>query len=378
MSLSSNRNSVDTSVNNTPYINSIREDDGNAVVTKVMTDGNVVTETFPLTKSTLDSYFTYDEDKDRLVSNKPVETTLASLHLKDSMTLATSFSTLSIIDNFKNDKIIPCFTKIKGNFLTSDPLASVTVEPPKGRVYMDRFEVVRYGEPLENEDAVIETNVTAYVTFCNSVMGIQFIFGEDIVGEDVQILYQITSNGVDIFEQYLPKSNYFKNQYYTLTWDNALDFCVDEQNGEIIEIQTKICKINRRTREVIGFLLTRVASENDPVDGSSKPYIKMFSRQFHDKELALKETLFDSSGNFLHSTTDASGNTLEDRILQLENHHQFHEIEQVEERVFAIEEKMTKPVSGQLIDVEFQRQRINDLETQVLELTNKLNSLMPE
>lgn len=377
MSLLSNRNSVDTSsnqLNNINFVNSVTESDGNAIVTKVRTDGTTSVETFPLTKSSLDPYFEYNSEKDRLVSVKPIETTLASLHLKDQMTLSTGFSNVCIVDHYTNDKLTPCFSKIEGNYVTNDPSASVSCLPPTGRVYMDRIEVERYGDPLDNVDAVNEFDEQVFINFCASAQAIEFIFGEDVT-EDIELLYQNTINGLDVFEQLLPKQNYFKNQRYTLVFNNAMEICVNESIGEVLQFHSKICKINRTTREDVGFLLARSASQNDPISGSNKPYIKMYARPFHDKPLALKEDFFDASGN---SLLNVDVTDLESRVQILENHHDTHIEDELEERIVAIESKMTKPSNGELIDIEFQRNRINSLEQQVLDLHSKINALMPE
>ena len=359
---SSNSNSTITSA----YIHSVGEDaSGNAVFNKINPDGSMSVDLVNITKSKLDPYMEYNEGIDRVISNKAIQTTLNSLHLKEQLTLSSGFSDLCVRDHTTDFLMTIPFSGMKGSLIANDASAEISCIKPQARIFSDRIEVNRYGDPLESQDAVKEVNEEVFIDFCMSACGIEFIFGENIT-EDVKLVYQNSTEGRIIFEQILPKQNYFKNLKYQLSFDTPMNICVDMSGGEILNFQSKIIKCRRSDDEFIGYLLARIANSTDPITGSTKLYIKLFARPFVDKEIAFKDDLiYDISGN------------LEERVANLENHHQFHEVELIEDRVTAIESKMTKP-NGELIDLEHQRQRTNTLEAQVLELQNKLNSLMPE
>lgn len=366
---SSNNSTTSETGITTAYVHSVTSDfSGNAVINKMNPDGSMTVDLVPVNQSKLDPYVSYDSSLDRVVSVKPVATTLSSFFLKEQHSLSSGYENIFFKNLTSDVAWQPSWSGIKMPQTLQENRGDDGIYPPTARIYLtDVLEVERFGDYIPN--GTVEFDEYSYFNSKNSVYGLDCILAEDI-GTDIQMKFLVQKDGRDVYEQVLPIQNYFTNQTLKINFSIPL-----ESHGQEY-ITIVLCKIRISDDTNVGFVVVRPALQTDDL-GQVKVWAKLYLRIFDDKLLAFKDDLVDSSGNSLFTqNTDVSG--LEARVASLEIHHDEHIEILLEERIVAIESKMTKPSNGELIDVDFQRIRINELEQQLLELQNKINALMPE
>jgi len=345
--LISNRNDFPTTTIGgieTSYVHSVTSDSsGNAVINKMNVDGTMTVDLVPINQSKLDPYVSYDSSLDRVVSVKPLATTLSSFYLKEQHSVSSGYENI-FFKNLQTDVAWqPCWSGIKMPQTLEENRGDQGIYPPTARIYTtDVQEVERFGDYIS--DAEIDFDEYSYFENKNSVYGLDCILAED-VGTEIQMKFIVKKNDRDVYEQLLPIQSYFQNQTLKINFSIPL-----ESHGQEY-ITIFLCKVRISDDVDIGFVKVRPALQTDS-NGAVKVYAKLYLRFFEDKLLAFKDDIV---------SLDASGNNLvdiENRLVALENAHDHNHTSESEN------------------EPDDHEARIADLEAKVLELQNQISGIL--
>jgi len=344
--LISNRiNSSSTSTEgliSTSYVHSVSNDSsGNAVINKMNVDGTMTVDLVPVNQSKLDPYVSYDSSLDRVVSVKPLATTLSSFYLKEQHSVSSGYENI-FFKNLQTDVAWqPCWSGIKMPQTLEENRGDDGIYKPTARIYTtDVQEIERFGGYIP--DAEVDFDEYSYFENKNSVYGLDCILAED-VGTEIQMKFIVRKNDRDVYEQLLPIQSYFKNQTLKINFSIPL-----ESHGQEY-ITIFLCKVRISDDVDLGFLKVRPALETDGL-GQVKVYAKLYLRFFEDKLLAFKDDILDASGNNLVD--------IENRLTILENAHDHNHTSEPEN------------------EPDDHEARIADLEAKVLELQNQMSGIL--
>lgn len=269
---------------------------GNTVTVTSRVQGQIVIKTFTQGLPQL----TYNETTDRVVSSKPIETTLNSFYLRDQHRVSSGAENVFFTNQGSNIDFFPCWQGLKDQSLIENQDITGILKPT-GRYYSDNmFGLAQLGNPLI--DTPIAFDDTTTYTLSLSVYGFEFVTCENI-DPSMYLDYIVTLGGREIYTQQ------FKN--YTLSKGDVVKFWfthpLEGHAGQTA--RAVITKKNVADETDLGVLQVETAENLNP-SGLVKPYVKIFIRTFEDKEIAFKEDItvkysgvWDASGNIPDLTT---------------------------------------------------------------------------
>lgn len=280
------------------HITSIDVTDTNTVVFTKYNAGN--TENVDVTKGL--PQLTFNETTERVVSEKPVETTINSFFLRDQHRVSSGAENVFFSNQGSNINFFPCWQGLKDQSQVENQDLTGVLRPT-GRTYTPvLIPSENFGQPISGKAIPYERTSTYSLSI--SSHGLEFIIAEDI-NTNTYIEYGVfaASDNRVVYKQQFRNRTYTAGERVTLWMEHPLEAHV----GQSMYFCLK--KINANTFEEEGFLNVE-QSDKLTAEGNPQPYAKVYIRLFEDKELCFKDELssrylgvWDASGNIPDLTT---------------------------------------------------------------------------
>jgi hypothetical protein len=268
---------------------------GNTVTVTSRVQGQIVVKTFTQGLPQL----TYNETTDRVVSSKPIETTLNSFYLRDQHRVSSGAENVFFTNQGSNIDFFPCWQGLKDQSLIENQDITGILKPT-GRYYSDTmFSLARFGSPIT--DSPVNFEITSTYEINVSIYGMEFISCEDS-DPTCYLDYKITLGGREVYTQQFKNYTYSKGELIKVWFSHPLE-------GHSGQTALSFIKKKRISDDAdMGFFQVERATNTN--NGVVLPYINAFLRQFEDKEIAFKEDItikysgvWDASGNIPDLTT---------------------------------------------------------------------------
>jgi len=349
MSIASSRDPFNETlygISSSPFLSSV-DVSGNELKFTSNENGISSSVTAILDTSVLDKYLSYESESDRVVSNKPFQTTLSSLYLKNQHSISSGYENIFFKNLTSDVAWNPLWQGVKMPQTLTENRGDDGIYKPTARIYTtDVLEVERFGDVIATGEVLFDEY--SFFENKNSVYGLDFILAE-LIDTTIQMKFLVSKDGRDVYEQLLPVQNYSIDQQVRINFSIPLE----SHGQEFISIQ--LYKVDLVSLEDIGFVNVRPATNTDDL-GQVKVYAKLYLRLFEDKEIALKDDLLNQ---------DISGNIIDQSVL---------------DRITELENTLLNSNNGNLINVESrfqaQKQLINDLEAKVSNLETQIQNIL--
>lgn len=229
-----------------------------------------------------DSFLNYDAETDRLVASKPLETTVASLHLKDAHTMSSGGQNIWFTDENYNLSLAPVFYGVPA-YNTNLPAELNKTLPATSRTYGDVLELKLLGNPVENTS--IDYNEENAYPLNISALGIEFVLAEDIPA-NVCLKYKVFQNDIAGgnrrlgYEDTLNNAPYTSGQTILHYFHTPLELAGLYIPNIVLLAQLIKVQVDEDGVETeLGFVKVQQA-ENLGSDGLAKKYTKIIYREW--------------------------------------------------------------------------------------------------
>lgn len=221
-------------------------------------------------------YIKYVEEKDQVVSSKPISTTLNSYYLGDQHKISSGAENIFFTNETSDIDWYPMWGGIKDHAVLANRDASGIIAP-SARSYGDYEEVEIFGNP----HASLNTPYDSASTYPSNIsgFGIELVVGE-AVSPDIHLEYSILVGDRVVYAQVIEDLDVVEGDTVNWYFEHPVELHVGT------EVTTLVSKIDNTTGENLGVLQVRQGD-----DGSNHYYVKVFSRSFADDDLAFKSDI---------------------------------------------------------------------------------------
>ena len=259
-----------------------------------------------------DPYLYYDNTTERVVSTKPLETTLNSYYLGKNHKISSGAANIYFTDLTTRVNYYPCWGGLKDQSVAENQTTDGCIKP-YARIFHDYNNIGLGGNPVNGTS--IPYDGDNYFSFNISGMGITTVSAENVNRGD-RLLYCLDVDGIAVYEQFLTEttiSNPSPSPDYWIEIDQPINWVFDHP----LDIQagsTNHASIFRIDADGNKIALFNVNQGDALVNGAPRYQTTVNHRLFDNEELALKSQVgtdvYDAMDETLNFQLDATSTSV--------------------------------------------------------------------